>query len=318
MTRPTARVLALLEILQGGGLLSARELGERLGVDERTVRRYAEHLTDLGIPIEARRGRFGGYRLMPGFKLPPLMLTDEEAVAVVLGLAAGQRVGLVTEAPEATASASAKIRRVLPPALAERLEALLAAADLTGRAGAASPPGTAVLLALADAADRRQPVLVTYTAWRGASSRRRLEPYGLVFHFGRWYVIGSDSQSGEIRTFRLDRINAVEPIAGSFEVPADFDPTARVLSGLVDVPYPHEVSVLLHAPLDTVRERLPVSVATLREVGNGVRMVLRANQLAWVARVLAWLDCPFTIEYPDTLRDEVRALAERLGAGGGG
>jgi predicted DNA-binding transcriptional regulator YafY len=315
VTRPTARVLALLEILQGGGTRSARELAERLGVDERTVRRYAEHLTELGIPVQARRGRLGGYRLLPGFKLPPLMLTDDEAVAVVLGLAAGQRVGLVAEADAATASASAKIRRVLPRGLAERLAALLAAADFTGRTYAASPPGTEVLLALADAADRRHPVLVGYTAWRGVSSRRRLEPYGLVFHFGRWYVTGADSLSGEIRTFRLDRITDVEPVPGSFEVPADFDPTSRVLAGLSDVRYAHEVSVVLHAPLDTVRERLPVSVATLREVDGGVRMVLRANRLTWVARVLAWLDCPFTIEYPDTLHDEVRALAARLGAG---
>src|SRR5262245_41499464 len=112
VTRPTARVLALLEILQSGGGFTIADLAGRLGVAERTTRRYAVHLADLGIPVEARRGRYGGYRLAPGYKLPPLMLTDDEAVAVALGLAAGRRAGLVTAGGAATDSAAAKIRRV--------------------------------------------------------------------------------------------------------------------------------------------------------------------------------------------------------------
>jgi len=114
VTRPTARVLALLELLQSGGQQTVGRLAERLGVDERTVRRYVEHLADLGIPIETRRGRLGGYRLAPTYKLPPLMLTDDEAVAVLLGLEAGRRAGLLTGQTAGADSASAKIRRVLP------------------------------------------------------------------------------------------------------------------------------------------------------------------------------------------------------------
>src|SRR5690242_12798822 len=95
MTHPTARVLALLEIFQEGGTHTAVELAERLGVDERTVRRYAEHLRELDVPVESVRGRYGGYRLAPGFRMPPLMLTDEEALAVLLGLLAGRRAGAV-------------------------------------------------------------------------------------------------------------------------------------------------------------------------------------------------------------------------------
>ncbi|MBB4910881.1 helix-turn-helix transcriptional regulator [Actinophytocola algeriensis] len=316
MTRPTARVLALLELLQNGGTHTVSTLAGRLGVDERTLRRYAQHLTDLGIPIESRRGRYGGYRLMPGYKLPPLMLTDDEAVAVVLGLVAGRRAGLVTAAGAAVDSASAKVRRVLPEALGRRLDALLSSAAFTAPAWQTSPPGTAVLLVLADAARRHQPVAITYTSWRGSASERRVEPYGLVFHSGRWYVTGLDSLRGEVRTFRLDRIAAAELVPGSFEVPADFDPTARVLAGLADVAYPYEASVLLlGTTVAEVREKLPAGVATLTGTEDGVRLLLRANRLEWVAGVLAWLGCDFAIEYPDELRAEVVRLAERLTEG---
>jgi predicted DNA-binding transcriptional regulator YafY len=306
-------VLALLELLQNGGTHTVPTLANRLGVDERTLRRYAQHLTDLGIPIESRRGRYGGYRLMPGYKLPPLMLTDDEAVAVVLGLVAGRRAGLVTAAAAAVDSASAKVRRVLPAALGRRLDALLDAAEFTAPAWQTSPPGTDVLLVLADAARRRLPVEITYTSWRGSASERRLEPYGLVFHSGRWYVTGLDSLRGEVRTFRLDRIAAADLREGTFEVPADFDPVSRVLSGLADVAYPFEASVLLlNTTVAEVRATLPASVATLTETDRGVRLLLRANRLAWMAGVLAWLGCDFEIEYPDELRTEVTRLADRL------
>jgi predicted DNA-binding transcriptional regulator YafY len=309
VTRPTARVLALLEILQSGGTRTVPSLAEQLGVDERTVRRYAGHLADLGIPIESHRGRYGGYRLMPGYKLPPLMLTDDEAVAVVLGLVAGRRSGL-TSAP--ADSASAKIRRVLPSTLAQRLDALLAAADFTTPARAATPPGTTVLLVLAEAARHRQPVRITYTTWRGTESERVLEPYGLVFHSSRWYVTGADSRSGEVRTFRLDRITAATPLPGTFTIPTDFDPTDRVLTGLANVPYPLEVSVILHAPPETIRERLPRGTATLTELPGGVRMVLRVSRLDWAAAVIAWLGCPFTVEHPDELRTELGKVVTTL------
>lgn len=307
-------MLALLELLQTGGTHPVPTLAARLGVDERTLRRYAQHLTDLGIPIESRRGRYGGYRLAPGYKLPPLMLTDDEAVAVVLGLVAGRRAGLVASAAAAADSASAKVRRVLPAALAGRLDSLLSAAGFTSPAWSADAPDTAVLLVLAEAARRRRPVAIAYTSWRGGQSERRVEPYGLVFHSGRWYVTGFDDRRGEVRTFRLDRIASAALEPGTFEVPADFDPIARVLAGIADVPYPYEVSVLLHTTVAAVRGKLPATVATLTETDGGVRMLLRGNTLAWAAAVLAWLGCTFEIEYPDELRTEVVALADRLSA----
>ncbi|TVT39781.1 YafY family transcriptional regulator [Amycolatopsis rhizosphaerae] len=309
MNRPTARVLALLEILQAGGTRTVPDLATRLGVDERTVRRYAGHLSDLGVPVEARRGRYGGYRLAPGYKLPPLMFTDDEALAVLLGLLAGKQAGLVTTAGE---SASAKVRRVLPAALGRRLAALLDTAGFTSPPRAVAPPGTDVLLTLAEGARRGQPVTITYTSWHGTPSERVLHPYGLVFHSGRWYTTGADASRGEVRTFRLDRIGSATPAPGRFDPPPDFDPVSRVLSGLAGVPYPHEVSVRLRAGIEEVRRRVPPGIATLTETADGVRLVLRANRLDWAAGVLAWLGYPFVIEGPEELRAEVRGLGTRL------
>ncbi|MDW6063190.1 transcriptional regulator [Streptomyces sp. FXJ1.4098] len=332
MTRPTARVLALLEILQTGGTRTVADLADRLGVDERTVRRYVDHLIDLDVPVRSVRGRYGGYRLAPGYRMPPLMLTDEEALAVLLGLVAGRRAGLVTTSVAATESAAAKVRRVLPEALGRRLDALLATADFTAPARPVTTPETGVLLKLAEAARHRRPVALTYTAWSGRRSERTVHPYGIVAHSGRWYVTGADSASGEVRTFRLDRIEAATELPGSYEVPVGFDATARVLSGLAEVPYLHEVSLRVRGTAEQVRSRLPAGIATVRELpadaapsagsapsadsaqdgGPWVRILLRAERLEWVASVLAWLDLPFVIEHPDALRDHVRALARRL------
>ncbi|MDG4800200.1 YafY family protein [Micromonospora sp. WMMD980] len=312
MARPTARVLALLEILQAGGGFTVADLAGRLGVDERTVRRYATHLADLGIPVEARRGRYGGYRLAPGYKLPPLMLTDEEAVAVMLGLVAAARAGLVTAEGAAAESATAKIRRVLPAVLARRIDSLLGAVDFTAPVREPAPPGIEVLLVLAEAARHQQPVSITYTTWRGRSGERQLDPYGLVFHAGRWYVTGHDHHRRAVRTFRMDRIGAARPAPGGFDVPAGFDPTTQVLAGLAAVPYAHDISVVLHTSLAQARRRLPPSVGTLTEVPDGVRLTTRVERLDGAAQMLAGLGWPFRIDRPDELRGEIRALAARL------
>ncbi|WNM30352.1 YafY family protein [Streptomyces sp. Li-HN-5-11] len=321
MARPTARVLALLEILQAGGTRTVADLAGRLGVDERTVRRYIDHLVDLDVPVRSVRGRYGGYRLAPGYRMPPLMLTDEEALAVLLGLVAGRRAGLVTTTVAAAESAAAKVRRVLPEALARRLDALLSTADFTAPARPVAAPETDVLLMLAEAARDRRPVAVAYTAWNGRRSERTVHPYGIVAHSGRWYVTGADSVSGEVRTFRLDRIETATALPGSYEVPPDFDPAAQVLSGLARVPYRHEVSLRVQGTADQVRSRLPAGIATVRELpasgagadgGDWVRVRLRAERLEWVPSVLAWLNLPFVIEYPEALRAHVHDLAHRL------
>ncbi|MPV36818.1 helix-turn-helix transcriptional regulator [Georgenia subflava] len=312
MTRPTARVLAMLELLQAGGQRTVGDLADRLGVDERTVRRYAEHLADLGIPVQAQRGRYGGYRLSPGYKLPPLMLTDDEAVAVVLGLRAAEREGLATTAHAATASALAKVSRVLPQVLGQRLDSLLSSAQFTSPARVTAPVGADTLLRLASAAQARRTVVVAYTAWDGRESRRELDVYGLVFHSGRWYVTGHDHGRDEVRTFRLDRIASVEQGDGSYVVPADFDPRTQVVSGIAKVMWSHEVSVVLRTTLTDAAERLPPSVGRLSEHVDGVLLETRAEHLDGMACMLAGLGWDFEVITPDALRDEVLALSDRL------
>src|SRR5581483_6095316 len=192
MPRPTGRVLTLLELLQSGGTRTVAELADRLGVDGRTVRRYVDQLVDLDVPVESVRGRYGGYRIGPGYRLPPLMLSDDEALAVLLGLVAGRRAGLTAAQQTASETASAKIRRVLPKHIARRLDTLLEALDFTEESGAFDNPDAGVLLTLADAVRHRRPVSIRYTDRDGRRSERTLHAYGIVAHAGRRYVTGED------------------------------------------------------------------------------------------------------------------------------
>ena len=324
MTRPTARVLTLLGLLQSGGIRTVAELAGRLTVDERTVRRYVDHLIDLGVPVESVRGRYGGYRLAPGYRMPPLMLSDDEALAVLLGLIAGRRAGLRTVTSTAAETATAKIRRVLPERLTRRLNAVLDSLTFTAPPDETAAPDSAVLLSIADAIRYRRPISIRYTAGDGRRSGRTLHPYGLVVHSGRWYVTGAEPETGEDRTFRLDRIADARTLPGSFEPPAGLDPAHRVLSGFAGAPYRHEVILRIQGTVEQIRARLPASVAMVaeppaancadEETEPWLRVDLHVEQLDWLPPVLASLDLPFAIERPDELRDLVVALADRLAA----
>ncbi|MFJ8957871.1 helix-turn-helix transcriptional regulator [Lentzea sp. NPDC102401] len=313
MPRPTARVLTLLELLQSGGVRTVAELADRLGVDERTVRRYVEHLVDLDVPVESVRGRYGGYRLASGYRMPPLMLNDDEALAVLLGLVAGRRSGLTTATNTAGETAAAKIRRVLPQRLGGRLDAVLGSIAFTAPEGEPAAPDATVLLTIADAVSHRRPVSIRYTARDGRHSERTLHPYGLVAHSGRWYVTGADPAIGEDRTFRLDRIASARTLPGSFDPPEGVDAAERVLSGLATAAYRHEVTLRIRGTTEQIRTRLPASVAIITESApDWSHVELRVERLDWLPGVLASLDLPFVIERPDELRDLVEALADRL------
>ncbi|WP_155981382.1 YafY family protein [Nocardia sp. BMG111209] len=319
MTRPTARVLALLELLQAGGTHTVGELAGRLGVDERTVRRYVTHLTDLDIPVRSVRGRYGGYRLAAGYRMPPLMLTDDEAVAVLLGLLTNRGADRSAAAAPAAHSATAKLRRVLPARLTARLDALIDTAEFTADAPPEVAVEGAVLLRLAEATREHRPVAIGYTDRHGQSSERTVHPYGLVDHAGRWYLTGQDSKSGELRQFRVDRITAVTTLSGTFTVPADFEPAAALLAALATTPYRHDISIRVQGTLGQVRPLLPATIATVHEIDSPpddtrpwVRVRIRAEQLDWIPLLLSRVDRPFVIEHPDALNDAVRALGRRL------
>ena len=312
MSHPTTRVLAMLELLQARRQLSGAELAAGLGVDQRTVRRYALRLADLGIPVTAERGRYGGYRLLPGYRLPPLMLTDDEAAAVVIGLLAAERLG---QPVAGISTALAKIQRVLPAALSERVAALRQTLDFTQhqrKPAVAADTGT--VLTLATAASQHQRVRLRYRSHAEQDSERDLDPYGLVLHSGRWYVTGRDGKSGELRTFRVDRVSEALLSGVSFDPPADFDPVQHVTRSLAAVPYAHEIEVVLATTLANAQRRIPPTVATLAETEGGVLLTGRAEHLPGLAAMLAGLGWQFTVRRPAALATEVRALSDRLRA----
>lgn len=319
MNHPAGRVLTLLELLQSGGVRTAAELAERLGVDARTVRRYVDHLLELEIPVESVRGRYGGYRLARGFRLPPLMLGDDEALAVLLGLLAGRRSGLTAALGAAGETAGAKIRRVLPARLAERLQNVLDHIAFTGEEPDRSAALDAtVLLTVADAVANHRPVAVGYTGRDGVRTDRTLHPYAIVSHRERWYVRALDPGVGEERTFRLDRIAGARTLPGIFEAPAvEDDPARSLLAGFATADYRYEVAIRVQGTVGQIRARFPASVATIQPLGGEGStawrsLAIRAERLDWIPPTLAALDLPFEIERPEELRDLVSAFAERL------
>jgi len=302
----------MLELLQGRHQLSGAELAAGLGVDQRTIRRYALRLADLGIPVTAERGRYGGYRLLPGYRLPPLMLTDDEAAAVVIGLLAAERLG---QPVAGVATALTKIQRVLPTALAERVAALRQTLGFTQyQKRPAVTADTGTVLTLAHAASQRQRVQIRYRSHAEQESERDLDPYGLVLHSGRWYVTGHDGHSGQVRTFRVDRISGAGLTGASFALPPGFDPVQHVAQSLAAVPYAHEVEVVLATTVDDAKRRIPPTFGTLTETDGGVLFQARANDLKGAAVMLAGLGWPFTVRRPAALVTEVRALSDRLRA----
>jgi predicted DNA-binding transcriptional regulator YafY len=311
---PTSRLLALLETLQARPVATGAELAKRLGVDVRTLRRYVAALQELGIPIEGQRGVGGGYRLRPGYRLPPLMLSDDEAVVVVLGLVAARRFGLDTESA-ASEGALEKIHRVLPTRLRTQVEALETALGFTAATSAGVPvPGDTVLL-LAAAIRRRRRVRTEYRSYSGATTKRELSPHGLVVNAGRWYLAAHDHGRGEPRTFRIDRMSGTttgdEP---ALAPPDGFDAVAYVSSSLARVPWTWEVEVALDLPAARAAERIPATLGELKEEAGETVLRMRVESLDWMASLLAGLGCAFTIRRPDELRASVRELAARLAA----
>jgi predicted DNA-binding transcriptional regulator YafY len=312
MSTPTSRLLAVLEALQARPVSTGAELAAELGVDARTVRRYVIALQDLGIPVEGQRGSGGGYRLRPGYRLPPLMLTDDEAVVVVLGLVAARRLGLDTESAAAD-DALAKVFRVLPTELRRRTEALERALGFTAAEVGGAPVAGEDVLLLADAIRRRRRVQTGYRSFAGERSERELSPHGLVVHAGRWYLAAFDHGRGEARTFRVDRLSGPVLLGRNAEpAPEGFDPVAHVSASLARVPWTWEAEVLLDLPLEEARERVGPALAELAAEGTGTLLRIRVESLDWLASLLAGLHCDFEVRRPDELRAAVRRLGRQL------
>ena len=312
-SRPATRLLAMLELLEARGRVSGRELADRLEVDPRTVRRYAVKLEELGIPVEAERGPYGGYRLRPGFKLPPLMLTDAEATSVVLGLILSKRTGISIDEP-ATDEALAKILRVLPTELRDRVGALEGSLGLTWKPREPQPPATEVVLTLASAIRARRKVLIRYATPGREESDRTVAAYGIVFHFGRWYLAAHDGRSGEIRTFRIDRVVHAEMRRERAVIPEGFDAADHVARSIARIPWGHEIEVVFDTTIEEARRRIPRTAGDPEETDGGVLLRIRSDDLDSTARWLALFGWRFTVRRPEELRPSLRRVAQTLAA----
>jgi predicted DNA-binding transcriptional regulator YafY len=311
MYQPTTRLLTVLELLQARLQLSSAELARRLEVDGRTVRRYVMMLQDMGIPVEAVHGRYGGYRLRPGYKLPPLMFNEEEALAVTLGLMAARWLGLSATAP-ATEGALAKVERVLPLQVGERIRSLQETIGFTQRPRQAIPAAADLLLTLSTATQQQRRIWMRYQAADGAESEREMDPYGLVFHYGRWYLVGFDHRSHEMRVFRVDRTLAVEPREQAFQRPPDFDAVEHLSRTFANIPWGVEIVVLLDTTMMEAKARMPGHVTNMEEAPGGVLLRTQSDDLRMAARYLVGMCWDFTVVSPPELADEVRRLGTDL------
>lgn len=310
MARPTTRVLAMLELLQTHARMSGSELAQRLEVDVRTVRRYIAVLEELGIPITTERGRFGAYLLVAGFKLPPMMFTDDEALALSVGLQAARRMGL-PEAGVAIESAQAKLERVMPAKLKRRVRAVgeMVSIDLSRGSPRQSNAG---LLALSTAAHAQQRVHLHYRSNDGAGTERDFDPYGLAWRTGQWYVIGMCHLRKGMRSFRIDRVHDVQLLQESFSRPADFDALNYLAASIATIDRAVAVEVLLKTDLRTAREAIRGDIGLLEPQHDGVLLRSRTDDVPWYGRQLARLPFDFEIRSPPELREALRTHAAHL------
>ena len=309
MYSPTTRLLTVLELLQSYKQISGSELARRLEVDARTVRRYIVRLQDMGIPVEAERGPYGTYQLERGYKMPPLMFTDTEAVALVLGLITIREFQFPVEIA-AVEGALAKIERVLPEKLLHQVRGLQEGITFN----VSSPPTLLqndFVAALSAAVQQRQQVHLRYKSWGGDETERGFEPYGIVFNEGYWYTAGYCHLRQDLRTFRLDRIVTLEEGKGIFERPQDFDVLGHVLRSIASWPGTNQVEVFLGTTMARAQQVIPPVMGTLEQSDNGVIFRRSASQLQWIAHVLLSLDFPVRVLQPLELRDMLRDMAQR-------
>lgn len=312
MLDTSSRLLRLLALLQSRRYWAGPELAERLGITSRTVRRDVDRLRSLGYPVESSSGLAGGYQLAAGGNLPPLLLGDDEALAVALGLRLATA-GTVAGLGEPALQALAKLEQVMPARLRKRVRNLHAAVQPLGSAGPSVPH--ALLTALAGASRDLTRIRFRYAAHDGRASAREVEPHGLACTGSRWYLLAWDLQREDWRTFRVDRIAGAPDTGARFlprKVPGG-DVAAYVSRAISVEPYAVRARVLLHAPLRRMRERIPPSVGRLqREDADSCVLEVGAPRIEGMAYHLAILDVDFEVLEPPELAEHVRRVGRRL------
>jgi predicted DNA-binding transcriptional regulator YafY len=308
----STRLLDLLSLLQMRREWAGPELAERLGVGARTIRRDVERLRRLGYPVEATRGVGGGYRLAAGASLPPLLLDADEAVAVAVGLRAAASAG-VDGIEETSALALAKLEGLLPAQVRRRVNALGAATVAFPGTGPTVDPET--LAAIAAACRDLERLRFTYCSHDGSTTRRLVEPHRLVHTGRRWYLVAWDLGREDWRTFRVDRIERRPMADRRFEPrdpPAD-DLVAYVAEGFASVRDRYRAEVVLHAPLEEVRERVPRWAGTLEAVDERTTLLhTGADWLGGLAVYVANIGVDFEVCEPPEFHELLGELAERF------
>ncbi|HLI24477.1 MAG TPA: YafY family protein [Acidimicrobiales bacterium] len=312
MSDTPGRMLALLSLLQQRPVWTGPELATRLGVSDRTVRRDVDRLRTLGYPVEAAPGMAGGYQLGRGGQLPPLLLGDDEAVAVALGLRLAVD-GSVTGMEEAAVAVMSRLDQVLPPRLAARVKAVhTATAHLQWRSD--ERVASADLVALAQACGRSVRVRFSYSDRKGDRSVRLLEPYRLVRVGPRWYLVGRDVDRADWRTFRVDRVGELQTVGTPFDLKDPPDPVALVRKGLRVRVWPFEARIKVPAPAAAVAAAMPGATGVIAS-GDGSTVVdVGSESEERMVRYLAGLPFPCEVLEPASLRRSLAAHARALAA----
>jgi predicted DNA-binding transcriptional regulator YafY len=314
---PSARLLRLLSLLQTPRDWTGAELADRLEVSTRTIRNDIERLRGLGYPVHATRGSVGGYRLEAGATLPPLLLEDDEAIAVAVGLrtAAGGAVGGIEET---SLRALSKLEQVMPGRLRRRVNALGTFTVLVPRDGRESTVDAEVLTLLAAACRDRQRVRFGYRDRERSISRRDVEPYRLVNWGRRWYLVAWDVDRSDWRTFRVDRLELRLPLGAHFTprpLPDD-DVATFVARGIAEAAWRYRARVTVHAPAELVSDRIGRWVGTIEPVDATTCVVdAGADSVEVLAVYLGMIGADFTLDPADAeLAAQVRRLGDRYQA----
>ncbi len=312
MLETSARLLRLLSLLQSRRDWTSADLATRLGVTTRTIRNDMRRLRTLGYPVDARPGVAGGYRLGTHGALPPLLLDDEEAVAVAVGLRTAAS-GSVAGVEEASVRALAKLQQVLPSRLRHRISAFRSSTMLMPSRGPQVDPD--VLTVVAAASRDHDRLRFDYVAHSGVASRRSVEPYRLVNDHRRWYLVAWDTDRDDWRTFRVDRIEPSLPTGPRFTpraLPPDREIAAQVARGVAEAPWRYLARVIVHAPAAYVRDRLPVPLEVKSLADGRCEFVPGSDHPEMLALYLGMLGADFTILDSPELVDALRDLTKRF------
>lgn len=305
------RLLKLLGLLEGRIDWTAEELARRLEVTTRTIRRDIARLRDLGYPVEAVAGPGGGYRLGSGGKLPPLLLDDEEALAVAIGLrvTTGTAVGGLEDA---SLSAMAKLEHVLPPKLRTRLEDI-SEATVSAQAPPSARVDQAALAAAAATARAKERLRFDYVDREGRRTERHTEPLRLVHTGRRWYLVAFDLGRDDWRTFRLDRVSKPRPTGMRAKRRRAPDPVELVQRGIALESYALRASVVLEAPVERASRVVSAMIGTVEGIDEQrSRLVIGGDDTGWIIRYLLSLPFDFEVESPNEVREELAALGRAL------